>query len=119
ALRGVNVALDAAGTLPVAQIERLTDGRLSVWGVDRAFAGLADASGTAIVVDGVHLDLGSVTRLRGGSVSLSGGGTVDLGRVADIDGASLYVGDGVTLSLPGITAYAHAGTDNSQVRTLR
>src|SRR5690606_3971527 len=33
ALRGVNVALDATGTLPVAQIERLTDGRLSVAGV--------------------------------------------------------------------------------------
>jgi hypothetical protein len=116
---GVNLELDATGTIQVAQFTRFTSGRVAMSGAARAFPALADASSTTFVVNGVHLDLPLLTSLRHGAMTLQSGGTASVPQLSDIDGASLYVYGGATLVVPGATSYSHAGTGNSQHRYLR
>ena len=115
----MDLTLDGTGTLPIGQLATFTSGVGRLSGTDHTFTGLANASGTAFIVDAVAADLSGVTNLSLGSVTLNAGGSADLTNASNIDGASFVVNDGVTLSLPAATAYAHASTGNSQLRTFR
>ncbi len=118
-VRGVELVLDGTGTLPLAQLSSLTEGAATLSGQDYAFPGLENASGTTFTINGVHADLGAVTNLTRGALTLSSGGTANLSSARTIDGASFWVNDGVTLALPAARSYAHAATANDQTRVLR
>lgn len=116
-LTGVILNLDGTGTLPVAQMQAMINGSVSISGSDQLFPSLTLATGTFFIIDGVHADLSQVIDFNRSSVTLTGGGTTDLSSAAAIDGASFAVNDGVTLSLPAATSYAHGSTQNNQTRT--
>ncbi len=80
---------------------------------------VVNASGSQFTINAAAINLGNVTDLSHGSVTLTGGGTTNLSKASNIDGASFFVSGGVTLALPAATNYNHAATANDQYRTFQ
>ncbi len=87
-LDGVDLTIDATGTIATSQIVSYTNGEATI-------------NGTAV-------DLSNVTNLNRSTIDLRSGGTVDLTNATNIDQANFFVKDGVTLSLPAATSYSNA-----------
>ncbi len=93
-LSGVALTLDAGGSVPIGQIESLTNGSITLSGAARTFSQLINVAKS--------------------TVSLNGGVTT-FPQVTAMDGASFIVAAG-TLSFPVATSYVHTiGTQVDQV----
>jgi subtilase family serine protease len=116
----VNLELDGTGSLPHAQIESLTSGRIVLAGGQTwVFPSLDNATDTEVSVTRARAEFPVLTTLKYGSLTLSRGASLDVPELLDIDGASLYAGAGTEIRVPKATSYAHAGTGSSQHRVLR
>ena len=113
----MNLELDGTGTIAIGQFTDFTSGRIAVSGSDRSFSQLVNASDTDFVIQGAHVDLPLLARLRLGGMTLQSGGTASVPVLWEIDGASFYISEGVTLAVPAATSYTHASTANDQQRS--
>ena len=127
-LDGVEVRLNATGSLGLPALRSYTRGSLSVNGQAVDWNGVTNFNGSVLSVgSGGSVNLSGVTTFSSGALTVDGGGSVnlsnvvdlrlttvvlgagavtpDLGRVRMLDGANLTVSNGVTLSLPMVTSY--------------
>ncbi len=97
-LDNVYIDEDTANAINTSQITSLKDGQV-------------DFNGT------VTYDLTNVTDLTHTTITVAGSNRViAFPNAKTIDGASFFVSGGAHLALPAATAYAHAATNNNQVR---
>uniref|UniRef100_UPI003563CF86 hypothetical protein n=1 Tax=Stieleria sp. TaxID=2795976 RepID=UPI003563CF86 len=117
-LDGVAIVVDALSDVPLETVSRFDHGRLQVSDRSVALPALTSASETFFTADNGFIDSDALTTLTGGGLELRSGGRINTTLLATIDGTSVRVADGITLSLPLVTSYSHASTDNDQARTL-
>ena len=110
--RGVNLIEDHTGSMSLTQLESLLDSRLTLSGNDVSLDQLLVADGTELVLSGVNLNIPLIESLVDGAVTASVGGSLTAPLLTNIDGADFDLSDGVTISLPGVTHYRHAGSGN-------
>ena len=110
-LVGVATTIDRDGDLDTRILQTLIDARLVLNDRDADFDALVTATGTDVTVIGGDATFPSLNDFRDGALSLRSGGTADFSFVTNVDGTSFHVEDGVTLSLPSVTAYAVEATD--------
>ncbi|MFC1794743.1 hypothetical protein ACFL3Q_14285 [Planctomycetota bacterium] len=109
-LRAVSLTLTAESTLGLSNLKSLHSCDFVFTDINLSLPSLVDVYASEIQVDGVHINLSSLIRLRNSSFTVRNGGTADLSSVSYIDGTNLYVYDGVTLSLPSVASYSFAST---------
>ena len=117
-LAGTRLVIEGRRDFEFENVTTMDRSEVVVTGANVSFPILQTATATGFVGNDAEIRLPQLQTLTGGRVDLMSGASADLNALQSIDGTSLTVAADIQLTLPLVTSYAHAGTQNFLTRQI-